>query len=84
MARKFRFTVEGRYPFPVDMLRYDGAYPYGPSDVENMTSAIKGVTRGTDTLRPTVQIRLVSDRTPTIDRWTSFGWFVLGDRIERF
>jgi hypothetical protein len=66
---KFEYQVTGRHRFPVDMLRYDGAYPKTGADVEVLESV------GDWTYKET-SVRLMSDREPTYDRWSSFGWTV--------
>jgi hypothetical protein len=83
MAKKddpIRYKVRGRYPFPIDMLRYDRAYPNTERD-----SALVGVTDGLcrvagDATSQPVEITLVcrglAPHHPTIGRWRSFGWEV--------
>lgn len=76
MMYRYEFEVTGRYPFPTDMLRYDGAFPLGPGDVSKMQEGIVGP-HVTETYRdrPMLVIRLVSYlKEPTVDRWRSFGW----------
>ena len=66
-----KFTVEGGGQFPLDMLRYDGAYPVSSSDVSAMTDrgrrrvslATAHPTKGNNGLTP--------------KRWQSFGWVVV-------
>ena len=67
----FVFTVEGRGPFPLDMLRYDCCWPRTGNDVSLVSNSV--IVRGIEGRR----IALVSTRKPTLDRWTSFGWNVL-------
>ncbi|MCW2764023.1 MAG: hypothetical protein JWR85_4224 [Marmoricola sp.] len=66
-----RFTVAGRGPFPVDMLRHDCAWPREGSDAAKLL---------TDEPR---EIVLLSDRLlhPTTGRWASFGWTVIREEI---
>lgn len=73
LYRKFAFTVRGSGRFPFDMLRYDGCYPETGMDVTSMTSEDREVF-GRSQER---NVRLRSDREPTVDRWTSFGWQVV-------
>lgn len=63
------FTVTGRGSFPLDMLRYDQCFPFGPDDVANMDVGQRR------------EVRLVHygeqrHWEPTKDRWASFGWVV--------
>jgi hypothetical protein len=78
--KRYEFTAHGKYPFPLDMLRYDGCYPLQPGDVSKMQEAIVGPPAlGQFRDRPILHIRLVSYlHAPTEDRWRSFGWFVEG------
>ena len=57
----YRYEVQGVGLFPIDMLRYDSAWPADSESVE---------AQGRRT------VRLSSYRQPTIDRWSSFGWTV--------
>ena len=66
------FTVTGRGRFPVDMLRYDCAWPQGPDDAALITESFSADTRQ---LTPFC-VTLTSDMkcgVPTVGRWTSFG-----------
>jgi hypothetical protein len=73
------FKVRGRGPFPIDMLRYDSAWPDQATDAAAIADSFER--------RPYVQgqrtepweITLLSaDRTaPTIGRWDSFNVKVL-------
>jgi hypothetical protein len=67
----YEYWVTGRDEFPVDMLRYDAAWP------------IEGDVNG----REARSVKLRSYRSPTILRWNSFLWWVLppgvDPRIER-
>ena len=60
----YRYHVTGVGNVPMDMLRYDAAYPLGSYSV----SRILGTERRT--------VELASYRKPTVDRWASFGWVV--------
>lgn len=73
-AKKFFewfLVVEGRGPFPVDMLRYDSAFPYREEDsskcalVYQKSRAIVLCRRG------------VNESEGTSARWASFGWTVV-------
>jgi hypothetical protein len=75
MTKKYlmRFIVTGSGHFPIDMLRYDRAWPWDMEAVENMRS---------DRMERR-QIELgalfIGDKrmaSATVDRWASFGWSV--------
>lgn len=65
MAKIYEFTVEGRGPFPLDMLRYDSCWPASRDAVVNMEDT-----------RDMRQVRLRSYNQPTLARWNSFCWGV--------
>ena len=71
------FTVEGSYPFPLDMLRYDSCWPATSVDARAIEEsvALEG-SRGA----VTVNLHCYRDRkyqaTATKDRWHSFSWEV--------
>ena len=56
-------------PFPLDMLRYDRAYPERQEDVSNIYSSIKRLEQN--------DISIYSDKPLTEGRWQSFGWSVV-------
>jgi hypothetical protein len=62
-----RFTVEGNYPFPLDMLRYDSCWPADTNSALNIA-------------KPDVHDRTITLLTwgvgITPERWASFGWTV--------
>lgn len=69
-------TVRGALAFPVDMLRYDRAFPRTELDSLKIQASIESSgTAGTQ------EIELLSDDMPTRDRWQSFGYNIL--RVER-
>lgn len=72
MAKLTTFTVKGRGRFPLDMLRYDCAWPSSGEDVAAMESSLD--TRF-ELRRNPWAVRLVSESlgVPTVDRWASFG-----------
>jgi len=75
----YRFTVEGRLQFPLDMLRYDACYPSDSEDVHaihatmDVKSRIEQSSRGVP-FRITLVTRYPG---PTKERWSSFGWRVV-------
>ena len=66
----YRYEVQGVGPFPLDMLRYDSAWP------ANQESASRMVTGRREPEGRRI-ITLASHHHPTEDRWSSFGWTVL-------
>jgi hypothetical protein len=68
------FTVTGRGPFPIDMLRYDGAYPYSTQDARDIETSFDL----SDGYRPwKVQLYTNQWNSPTNARWDSFNCRVL-------
>ena len=66
----YLYEVQGSGVLPVDMLRYDSAWPANQEAVSRMSTAQRpdGGPRA---------VRLASYHRPTVDRWKSFGWQVL-------
>lgn len=62
----YQYTVIGHGYFPLDMLRYDSAYPRRQIDVDSLTGLNEG----------RAIVDLSSHRQPTVERWNSFGWDV--------
>jgi hypothetical protein len=75
-ASPARVVVEGSGPFPIDMLRYDGAYPAREEDAARIHSSFDRFARE----RQKVTI-VIPDGRPTEGRWDSFGWRVVS--VER-
>lgn len=69
MIIDYSYEVTGRLPFPLDMLRYDMAWPVRPDDVASIQASLAR-DGGSQT------VRLNSTRRPTVGRWESFGWTV--------
>lgn len=71
-AKKYQtqYVVEGSETFPLDMLRYDEAFPARETD----SHFIAG-----DGLRQITLVKCHHDREPHIEvrRWVSYGWRVL-------
>jgi len=63
----YSYAVRGRGYFPLDMLRYDQAWPVDTLDLAVYTAP----------LTERVYIRLRSFHPPTEGRWNSFGWEVI-------
>ena len=68
------FKVEGRLPFPADMLRYDSCWPYSSEDAVNIELSIARETR-----KVSVKLACYRERGAPIAtdrRWSSFSWTV--------
>lgn len=68
------FTVEGNGRFPFDMLRYDCCYPYSEGQDSSQLAGYPGERLG----RRRVVLATRNRNAPTIGRWESFGWRVIG------
>ena len=81
MADRFEYAVEGVGDFPLDMLRHDCAYP---ADHESVAAIMAGLrwAASRQRSRETLQVRLVSHRAPTAERWRAFGWTVTASSPE--
>lgn len=74
----FHFVVVGKGSFPVDMLRYDKCWPAS----EFMSGLIVNTSHQTN--HPdSHRIELRGLKTPTVGRWSSFGWRVVAIENER-
>jgi hypothetical protein len=73
-----RYTVAGNGAFPLDMLRYDGSYPYQQTDSSAMVYD-RSFTKLKDSKREVTLEKLVDARVwqPSYERWVSFGWKVI-------
>jgi hypothetical protein len=80
MAKYVEFTVSGIGRFPVDMLRYDGAYPASSSDAGEMAKRIENTVAMPDRkpirLRAAIPTGFRKNALPTVQRWNSFCWRV--------
>jgi hypothetical protein len=61
----YHYTVTGSGIFPLDMLRYDAAWPTDTNSVLRMDDKDLRV------------LHLTSIQEPTKERWRSFGWQVV-------
>jgi hypothetical protein len=77
-----KFTVTGKLPFPIDMLRYDSCFPYSGEDAGKIMATLDHL-RGTK--RETYHINLIkvdhNGNGPEMSRWSSFLWSVDRDSI---
>lgn len=72
---RFAFTVSGESPFPLDMLRYESAYPASSLDATAITDSLA---RTEPNKRRAINLLTTRDKNwlPTQARWRSFGWRV--------
>lgn len=78
-----RFTVEGNGEFPIDMLRYDHAWPeHEHPDSYNVAMRYDD---GGEKYLKLRRVSLLTDspNAPTEGRWQSFTWRVVPGSIER-
>ena len=68
------FTVQGTRPFPLDMLRYDCAWPKTQRDV----NVIQGEHLPLRPRTVTLQSACGAGK-PTVERWATYGWTVTED-----
>lgn len=73
-----KFKVIGRRQFPLDMLRYDSAFPYDSAAAHSIADADNPEPRDVwlGAYHP------VKGVVPTAARWRSFGWSVDASTIE--
>lgn len=75
--RQWRYTANGKGNFPIDMLRYDVAQPFGEEDSNTIAYSMHA---GPWTEH---EVELVSLRKPpTEGRWSSFGWNVVVHEVR--
>lgn len=65
----YGYEVTGYGVFPLDMLRYDSAWPYSSRDVEVIRDYAGTHAAGS---RELWRVRLTSISEPTVGRWKSF------------
>lgn len=75
------YSVEGTWPFPLDMLRHDGSLPASAEDKVSVERLSAEFAPDRSALRLPATITLVMQepgrRVPCAPRWESFGWRVL-------
>lgn len=91
MAADFHYVVEGRWPFPLDMLRRDRSRAASTADqmlIDLLSCEVAGHGDTSEERRKfrseVVQVNLVipnagRNERPLTARWESFGWSVPGD-----
>lgn len=76
------FEVTSKYPFPLDMLRYDGCHPAGSDDAATIGYSFDPQERVRDRAPYRVKLIAYHERRfwePTAARWSSFMWSVVRD-----
>lgn len=68
--KRLHFTVRGSGVFPIDMLRYDHAWPFSEEDSHRCSIDWAGDLRD-------VELVTESASAPTRGRWKSFTWEVV-------
>lgn len=80
-----RYTVEGTWPFPLDMLRHDGSVAASPEDQAKIDFLSSESAPDRDAIRTPRTIDLLiplgGRRRPNAARWESFGWKVPGEAV---
>ena len=68
------FEVEGKFHFPVDMLRYDCCFPASSEESGRLESALElsGGNRGDGWRVGLMRYTFDKGNLPTFDRWASF------------
>ena len=69
------YKVAGACDFPIDMLRYDNAWPRSESETGGLYTALSQ--RFTARKKGIVEVELQSIGRPNGARWNSFGWHVV-------
>jgi hypothetical protein len=78
MTKHWKFTVKSLRGtmFPLDMLRYDCAFPRTSEAVSKIEQNLSGRLEDRISIEP-FELQLRSDvKPPTLARWQSFGWLV--------
>ncbi len=74
-APEKKFRVEGRGPFPVDMLRHDRCWPDTAADAIALECTLE---QARDVR--SVTLATIDKWSPNRARWLSFGWPVQDER----
>lgn len=67
-----RYVVRGSMAFPIDMLRYDSAWPATERDSHIIEATLRAENDSA------VEVVIYARRPLTDGRWASFGWHVRG------
>lgn len=80
-----KYTVRGKWPFPLDMLRYDQSEAATSKDQKLITSYSEMTLPSIEMFRKEgiVYIDLVGPNEPNARRWESFGWMVIDPDDDR-
>lgn len=78
----YKYTVVGKYQFPIDMLRYDCAYPFQGQDAAEIEHSFNPQKRA-DHPEP-FRVTLIGAKEPTVGRWSSFLWSVDPETVTSF
>jgi len=78
MAKEFQYVVRGHWPFPADMLRYDGSRAASADDQAKIDRLSSEFAHNRDAFKE-VDIELIGRSKPNTARWESFGWSVPSD-----
>jgi hypothetical protein len=70
---RYEYWVTGKGSFPLDMLRYDCAWPASGDDAPKINGNLWPSTRS---------IRMRSYQEPTVERWSSFGWTCGTEKLD--
>ncbi len=73
-----RYTVEGAGEFPIDMLRYDMAWPDQSEDTGKINSPPR-----TEKYQVTLSRAAHFHPKPDDARWKSFGWHIVPGSIRK-
>lgn len=79
MPMEVAYTVQGSWPFPLDMLRYDDARPATEDDRVAIEHLSGDCAPDRLAIRVPTRIDLIAPRRPATARWESFGWSLPGD-----
>lgn len=86
MPKRYRHVLEVavRHRFPIDMLRYERAYPLHEAD-SNRIQALVEEDQRTATERVVSVAKVTDDKNPSwgTARWTSFGCTIMNERTEQ-
>jgi hypothetical protein len=76
-------TARGKFPFPLDMLRYDACFPADGASVAAMDASLRRErTKDPFEVKLVKYTRVKEANAWTHGRWTSFTWFVIETGME--